>query len=439
MTSERKNYFSIWFKNAYQPFVRCLSAMWLMVGYIVPNSILSIFTPLAILGHLNLTSINAHNVNLVYLIVFSLTASYWFLVRQSNEGKAIWCLVSVYVGTLVLTGLFSGVQSDLIINCLLIVVPLSFGLLSALAAREARCAVRAVCLLGLIQAIYTILYMRSGINVLYSGTVARAGGTFGYPDGVYTVMIVCLPLAIGLFFDARHSLEKGFWLFAASFLFAALLLTWYRGGILGASFGLFVIFNQLVKKGKAQLITTLLMILICCIVALHRVNGEANRISSQGSIRGRVRLWHRGWNIFEEHWITGVGIGALQLPVNSKSHRNPNITDYQIGVEPKNIFLQWLDEMGIGGGILFSLFIIYIYKTLTKHKSSISLGVGGAWVALLVAGLFDTPFGIGARPFGNLLVGMLLGMTMLISLPYLTPADKIVLDEANNKGYEPAI
>jgi hypothetical protein len=50
---------------------------------------------------------------------------------------------------------------------------------------------------------------------------------------------------------------------------------------------------------------------------------------------------------------------------------------------------------------------------LARACDSSSAGIGAAWLALMAAGVVDTPFGPGERYCGNVLVATLLGASVV--------------------------
>jgi len=75
--------------------------------------------------------------------------------------------------------------------------------------------------------------------------------------------------------------------------------------------------------------------------------------------------------------------------------------------------LQWLDEMGIAGGLLFLLFVATISQCVRSAGSNLSYSLGASWLALLTLGMLRTPFGTISTLHGTVIVGLLLGTTML--------------------------
>jgi hypothetical protein len=83
--------------------------------------------------------------------------------------------------------------------------------------------------------------------------------------------------------------------------------------------------------------------------------------------------------------------------------------------EPKNLYLDWLIERGVGGATLMALFAWTISaKIRSALPDALAIAAAASWMGLILAGLTDTPFGPGERYVGNCCLGILLGITALL-------------------------
>jgi O-antigen ligase len=164
---------------------------------------------------------------------------------------------------------------------------------------------------------------------------------------------------------------------------------------------------------STTLVVGIVMVCLMALVLAVRVAGPVNRASSNRSVHGRVLLWKEGLGLFEKHWLTGVGVGSLELHITVPTTGGAETADTES--EPKNLVLFWLDEMGLSGGLFLIAFIVLIAKVLQNKTSTLTLGISAAWIVLLVASLVDTPFGTAGRYYGNAVVGSLLGATLMCS------------------------
>jgi drug/metabolite transporter (DMT)-like permease len=189
---------------------------------------------------------------------------------------------------------------------------------------------------------------------------------------------------------------------------AALVVTWERSAIAAAMVGLFCLARRsLPTRSRAALAA--IFVALFCAVCLVRAHGPVNYKASMQSVRSRARLLDEGMLTFSRHWLNGVGVGYLSLPV-----RVPMLggTQEVRMLEPYNQYLYWLDEMGIFGAVLIGLFGVSIRGILRDSGSSYAGGLAAVWVSVLVAGCFNTLFGWDDFSCGNMLIGSLLGITM---------------------------
>ncbi len=90
-----------------------------------------------------------------------------------------------------------------------------------------------------------------------------------------------------------------------------------------------------------------------------------------GDLGGRLALWKASFSIFQEHFLIGIGSGAL----NASS---------QLGAAAHNTFLSILAELGIIGFLLFlGILVIVIFRVINQQKSFSIL-----WLTVLSIWLF---------------------------------------------------
>jgi O-antigen ligase len=168
-------------------------------------------------------------------------------------------------------------------------------------------------------------------------------------------------------------------------------------------------------------------------VGYWRSHDAVDAASSTRSNNGRLQVWKRAALIFAHNPLSGIGLGATEIPLKVHSAVRPNETSLYLAIEPKNLLLHWADELGIGGIFLFAWLAYAIAKSLRGCKEDVAIALGGAWLAVLAAGMTDTPFGLMNRSSGNVLIGLLLGATLLYSAQSPEPPDVEALSLAKNE------
>jgi hypothetical protein len=290
---------------------------------------------------------------------------------------------------------------------------MGIGVIAGWVCVEAYFVTLAISLVGAIQAVYTLYYHHYGINDLLSGTVHRAGGSFNQPNGVSTVMLIALPIALAQALNPERPRLKQIFVFCAPVMLAALILTWERGGVLGAVCGMWWVLARRLTDRRSVMAACAVLACIVIVVIQYRAAGSQTSLSSGRSVQGRFVIWRLSEQVFLKNWLSGVGVGnvAITLPRAISSPDSPA----DIISQPKSVFMLWLDELGISGGLLFLLFAAAVLTTLSARRSDASaLAYEAAWLSLFVGCLFDTAFATYLRPYGNVLWGCLLVGTALL-------------------------
>ena len=401
----------------------------LMTFFLLPNTYWSRISPLAYSQVFSIGCAHYSDVLLLAALAIGITLLYLRGAQGSAVSLGLWLLAASWVCTAILTALQWHHDVLLGNNAILMICAFCVGLLAAWLCGTPQRLTYALAGLASVQAVYALYYQHQGTHTLLSGQIERAGGTFNLPSGVYITMALTLPLSINAAISAKRSGFMFIWMLSATALFAALVVTWYRSAILAFAIALIWMMWRVLRNKRALLPIILLMLVAGFSVVHTRMTGEVNSASAGRSVESRLILWKRGDEIFGRHWLTGVGAGALQIPIRISSPLRGQKPDVFMS-EPKNLLLDWLDEMGVAGGILFVLFCIAISAVIRRDCSPVASGIGAAWLSLLVIGVFDTPFGTAQSSYGNVLVGSLLGATMLLaSKPNTTPNTKSIRDE----------
>jgi|GEM_PF-1378400 len=404
-------------------------AFWFFAYFLLPSSLWARLSFGALLTHWveEAFPITPHKFQWFSAIFLALAtiAVVVFVQRKEalNKSIALVVLVCMYVAAFLPPLILSSPDTTQVQTACSTLIAFCTGLICTLLLRRAKIGVFLLCLFGLIQGLFVIYYAKMGVHYVISGSISRAGGTFTDPSSVCTLMLLGLPLAMSqVLFGNKYSKsslqEQGFWVVTISVMFAALVLTWERGGALALSIALLWLFNQFAGEWRVRIFVSLIAILIPVVVCGHRNFGDISSASAQRSTSGHYLLWKDGAKLFQDNWLTGVGVNAVLIETITPT-QDPGVMVSQANPDPKNLFLYWLDEFGISGGVLFIGFLLAVPYSITHvlkvvSDKSVAMGVFASWIALFVAGIFDTPFGVAERSCGNLLVGILVGITVLL-------------------------
>ena len=243
------------------------------------------------------------------------------------------------------------------------------------------------CLAGISQGLYG--YMQEFLNLGPQSFIRDAGlrvyGTFGQPNPYAGYINMTLTIAIALVLLARSIMLRILAGVAVAILGTAEYLSQSRGGEIAIAIALFFIVTlgmpRLRKVMAAGVIGILAIIAaylagripehyllpILRILGLIRISFTAPSIQDFSTAE-RLAHWIAGINMFIDHPITGVGIGAygnayapyhITIFVNSLGHAH-------------NYYINIAAETGLIGLTAFLLFLITIFVTSGRVYRAIS-------------------------------------------------------------------
>ena len=384
---------------------------WLLAGYLVPGTIWARYSASNYIDLVQLAnpSFNWHAiasaVGLGSLACLALT-------RLRMLRNSLWWIVCLYIGVYAFTPWLYGFDritaepETSVLACTVV------GLLAAILVDDAELICLVVGFLCTVQACYAISDAIWRDNSILSGGLLRSGGTFGHPEPVYVEMLFGAPIAIVAALTIGRSIpHRLFWTASACAQVIALILTWYRGGVVALAVALIWLSLKVGRDKRKTIYVALSCLIVVALTFFARVDGPRNHVSTVGSNRGHIMLVRDGLHHFEQHWLTGVGLcqpidlilvdPAVKLPPNSY-------------YDPQNLLLEWLDDMGIGGGLLLLAFIFAVCVEVGRDRTNVAYGIGAGWLGIMIAGVSNTPFGIPGEASGSVISGALLGAVLML-------------------------
>jgi len=363
-------------------------------------------------------------------IGFALLA--WWLYRgkrlSNRPARLLWGLTGIFIASFGITFAADPTNSSLVIECSSVMGTLAVGLLCALLCGNVRSALTLVAVGGVSISVGAIYDYFHHTNVMVSGSIIRAGGSFDQPLELGFTIVACLPLVIFLAGEQGSALRAGAWLVSAGVTVAGLMLTLSRGPIAaGAAACMYVCMK---RPGLRRVIAVGLVFVAACVLVGHiRYSGAENNASTQRSDNGRKLIWMDGLALFSKHWVTGVGPGELEMPIPSQYQ---GVHFQAASAHASNLALQWLDELGVGGGVLLILFAWSIATLLRRSENPMRQPLAAAWIGIAASGIFDVPFGISQELGPTVMVGILLGATLM--LPNQRTAEDAGVPSAESKS-----
>ncbi|WP_054871585.1 O-antigen ligase [Caloranaerobacter sp. TR13] len=249
-----------------------------------------------------------------------------------------------------------------------------------------------VAIYGLYQYKTGIKLDRAWVDVSINPDInTRVFSVFGNPNILAEYLIMSIPISISLFWFTKKLLKKLIFLLSSLILIGTLILTFSRGGWLGFAFGLLIFVVLVEKRLLLSLIPAgVLAIFIMPSSVIHRITTIGNLSDSSNAYR--IKVWTITLDIIRDNWMTGVGFGYIPFRETFVKYiRTMNV------YHAHNMYLETLAEMGIGGFVLFILFIFIIYKyaiiTLMKNNDrylkTITAGALAGLSSVLFHGLFE--------------------------------------------------
>lgn len=334
--------------------------------------------------------------------------AYWPMVGRSAGAFGLWLTTGVWLSLTAIVILIPWSQDATALRAAGLLLGYASGLAAARLIPRVGTYLALLVAFGALQSLIAIVYRAQGMDTFVSGTVVRAGGTFGAPSLLFVVPVFILPLAVRGALQAVSAIERSFYMLSTASLLAALILTYERSGVAaGLVACLWLLRPHTPRFGQAAGLAAALVLLF--FVVHVRSNGPTNAASSARSVQGRAALMQAGVTAFRHHWFEGVGVGQLSLPVRIEVRGQP--TDVTLRT-PHSQPLLWLAEMGITGGLLMVSLAWFVYRALRESTSPWRHGAAASWLSVLIAGSFNTLFGIDLAGCGGVLFGSLLGITM---------------------------
>lgn len=387
--------------------LRWLVACWLLVGYALPNTLWQKGSA-EVLIRRALADAPPSAALLVSAGVFVVAwRAFARDVRLERWASLLWLLLLVLASGYLFDPIGRGYTGVGYVRCAWVLCLLTVGIACArlLAPAELMAIVTS---LAVVQAGYALVTFATGQNLFYTHELARAGGTFGTPVHVYTMMLLALPMCLALMrrwcYDKpqrstgilpviSHAQDaRATWhtLIGVTMLvmLLALWFTYSRSAWLAMAIVLPTAIYALWRQRRLAIAVGMaLWILLGGMYAL-RLASSPQLGDTTG--QARVDIWRMGWQLFSDNWLWGVGVDNVRLRYTSTWR------GYAVSVwygAPENQILLWLCERGIWGGIFAVALTIAFVQRLRSCQPVYRWGLGGALLAMGVVGMFQSVFG----------------------------------------------
>ncbi len=204
-----------------------------------------------------------------------------------------------------------------------------------------------------------------------SQAASALSGSFHYPNGLASFLILIVFLPFTLIFHARTRLLSVASTLLFAILCAALVLTYSRGawvsGLLALALWI-LLDRRLIWTHRSRMVLAVVLTLILVLAVSRRPAVEiaprfaslieaTSKESHEPSFQWRQEIYAWTIDIIKDHPWTGTGIGTF--PIAIKLHqRAPYIT----GLYAHNHYLQTAAEMGLPGLAVLLLFLAFLFR-----------------------------------------------------------------------------
>ncbi|MBP8777286.1 MAG: O-antigen ligase family protein [Bacteroidaceae bacterium] len=266
-----------------------------------------------------------------------------------------------------------------------------------------------VLIIATAQAIYAILQRFGLLHSPYAHTV----GSFDNPAGLASVLAFSMPFCLSLWQSNKKAI-RGIGFLLGSILFAGLIVSDSRTGILAAVGAVFIMLLLIAKKHRRMLLAIVCPLLIVLSVGLYYYKKD--------SADGRKLIWQCTLEMIREHPLMGYGPSGFkahymdfQARHFEKYPADPTALLADNIKWPFSEYLQVLVSYGLLGAIGLTLLIVYCVKW---WKRSRNLASDTTFLCLVSIALFS----VASYPFfyAHTWVFFLLSLAILffVSHPY---------------------
>jgi len=367
--------------------LRWLVAFWLVVGYTLPNTLWQRYSA-EILIRRALVDAPPSTALLVSTGVF--VVAWWTFARNARLERwasLLWLLLLVLASGYLFDPMGRGYAGTGYLRCAWVLCLLSTGALCARLLTPTQL-MAIVVVLAVMQAGYALATFAMGQNLFHTHRLARAGGTFGTPVHVYTMMLLALPTCLALMHRLRYHRARGVLGISAPVMLAALWFTYSRSAWLAVGVVLPLVVYALWEQRRLAI--ALGMALWILLGGMYALRLESSPRLGDTTAQARVDIWRMGWQMFKENWLWGVGVDNVRLRYTSTWRGYAVSTWYGA---PENQLLLWLCERGIWGGLFAIALVVAFVRRLRQCQPVYRWGWGGALLAISVLGMFQSVFG----------------------------------------------
>ena len=231
---------------------------------------------------------------------------------------------------------------------------------------------------------------------MFSEIETRVVSTFENPNVFGEYLIMILPLIVSMFIVEKSFKHKSFLFVSFVVGCMALIFTWSRGAWLGFLLSMVLYLIVINKKSIALYCVGIIALPFAYPFFPESIRGRIESIGNMAdsSTSYRVHIWEAAWEMLQDWWLTGIGVGVGAF---QKIYPSYALSGIETAPHSHNLFFQVFLELGIFGIAAFFFVIIFAARkccTYLRHGSQrevklISSAALVGLLAILTQGLTD--------------------------------------------------
>ena len=282
--------------------------------------------------------------------------------------------------------------------------PLCFYVILRMVARDRQTILRSIGVLltaGLVVSLVGLFLYFTGAGIITAeGGVQRLASVYGSPNNVALFLGRCFPFALAITLLSKNNLRRTVAAVCTVVMLIALFLTQSAGALFLSVPASFIVVVMLIYGRRALPILTITGVAGTLLSTFLLRSARFQRLLdfSQGTNFFRLRVWESALSAIADHPITGLGLDQFLYAyqgyyLRPDAWQEPNLS------HPHNFLLDiWLrlGIMGIGVFLWlqitfwhFALHNVRVLRHIDPQLTSISIGIIGCMVSLLIHGLVD--------------------------------------------------
>jgi O-antigen ligase len=198
---------------------------------------------------------------------------------------------------------------------------------------------------------FASLYVLREFQKYYSPShPMRPGWVVGDPNYFTLSAVLCIPLAFALMQERRPRWLRPFAATCLILMILAVTVAASRGGFLGLLVAFLFILWRSKQRARNFLVLACLIVPLSIVAPISPLARLVSPTRSDAEAKNsRYVLWGAGLRMFQENWLTGVGVGSFKslAPAYQESEER------KVKAIAHNTYIQLAAEQGVVGLLLF--------------------------------------------------------------------------------------